>query len=628
MSAAKEAARLRAISGPGVDTTRFAPVSPETPDAYSLAWARIAQRCGLRTRDTDFDLRKFYAEPFERGFGVTVGNSLRRILLSSLEGSAVTQIKIRGAQHEFSTIPGVLEDVTDIVLNVKSLVVKNHTESTKVITVEKQETGAVTGADVEADADVEIINKDHVLATLTDNVPFMMEMVVENGRGYVPSTEHSSGEHEIGIIPIDAVFSPITRVRYEVEETRVGQKTNYDKLTLEIWTNGSVHPEMALVESAKILRKHLNPFVQYVELGPKVHSQPRSGSGSADAALEQKLNLSLAELKLSVRASNCLESENINTVRDLVSHTEDQLLEVRNFGDTTLNEVKEKLTELGMHLGMRVPPAQAAASSTPAGGGPQTKVKSDLMRHRRRGRKLGRSPSHRRAMLRNLASSLFLTERRTDEPDEDGTPKVKGRVVTTLHKAKEVRPLVERCITIARRSLEHADKAKQFEPPGDRGSEAWKQWRTSKDWQEWCAARAPVVAARRHALRLLGDKEAVHILFSDVAPRFSDRHGGYTRVIRLATPRLGDAGERAILEFVGVRDRIAVKSEKPAFADDAPADDAPADSPAADDSGGDTTSAEAEGEVTASAAADSGKAETGNPDAETGQPESKDKAAE
>ena len=185
---------------------------------------------------------KFIAEPFERGFGVTIGNSLRRVLLSSLEGSAVTQIKIRGAQHEFTTIPGVLEDVTDIVLNVKSLVVKNHSDSTRVITVEKNTTGVITGADVQTDSDVEIINKNHVLATLTDNVPFMMEMVVENGRGYVPSTEHSAGDHEIGIIPIDAVYSPVTRVRYEVEETRVGQKTNYDKLTLEIWTNGSVHP--------------------------------------------------------------------------------------------------------------------------------------------------------------------------------------------------------------------------------------------------------------------------------------------------------------------------------------------------------------------------------------------------
>ena len=298
---------------------------------------------------------KFTAEPFERGFGVTIGNSLRRILLSSLEGSAVTQIKIRGAQHEFTTIPGVLEDVTDIVLNVKSLVVKNHSDSTRVITVEKNTTGVVTGADIQTDSDVEIINKSHVLATLTDNVPFMMEMVVENGRGYVPSTEHSTGDHEIGIIPIDAVYSPVVRVRYEIEETRVGQKTNYDRLTLEIWTNGSVNPEMALVESAKILRKHLNPFVQYAELGPRVHSPSRGGVAGLDGILESKLSMSLAELKLSVRAMNCLESENIHTVRDLVQKTEDQLLDVRNFGETTLSEVKEKLHDLGLYLGMRVP---------------------------------------------------------------------------------------------------------------------------------------------------------------------------------------------------------------------------------------------------------------------------------
>src|SRR5437867_4320725 len=245
---------------------------------------------------------KFIAEPFERGFGTTIGNSLRRVLLSSLEGSAVTQIKVRGAQHEFTTIPGVLEDVTDIVLNVKSLVVKNHSDSTRVIAVEKNTTGVVTGSDIQADADVEIINKNDVLATLTDNVPFMMEMVVENGRGYIPSAEHSAGDHEIGIIPIDAVYSPVTRVRYEVEETRVGQKTNYDKLTLEIWTNGSIHPEMALVEAAKILRKHLNPFVQYAELGPKVHSPARGSGVGIDGALDQKLAMSLAELKLSVRA--------------------------------------------------------------------------------------------------------------------------------------------------------------------------------------------------------------------------------------------------------------------------------------------------------------------------------------
>ena len=302
---------------------------------------------------------KFVAEPFERGFGTTVGNSLRRVLLSSLEGSSITQIKIRGAQHEFTTIPGVLEDVTDIVLNVKSLVVKNHSDSTRVITVERNSAGVITGEDVQADADVEIINKHHVLATLTDDQPFVMEMVVENGRGYVPATEHSTRDHEIGIIPVDAVFSPVVRVRYDVEETRVGQMTNYDKLNLEVWTDGSIGPEMALVEAAKIFRKHLNPFVQYTELGQQVHATARGGPGSAEAQLEAKLNTPVADLRLSVRAANCLESEGIHLIRELVQRNEDQLLEIRNFGETTLTEVRDKLATLGLHLGMRLPSAQA-----------------------------------------------------------------------------------------------------------------------------------------------------------------------------------------------------------------------------------------------------------------------------
>ena len=299
---------------------------------------------------------KFVAEPFERGFGTTVGNSLRRILLSALEGSAVTQLKIRGANHEFSSIPGVLEDVTDIVLNVKSLVVKNHTGQMKVITIEKNTAGPITGADIQTGGEVDIINADHTLVTLTDDVPFMMEMVVENGRGYVPATDHSGRDHEIGIIPVDAVYSPVTRVHYDVEETRVGQKTNFDKLTLEVWTNGSVSPEMAVVEAAKIMRKHLNPFVQYSELGAQVHSQPRS-KGGIDAALEAKLSIPISELRFSVRASNCLEYADIRTVRDLVQRNEDQLMEIRNFGETTLDEVTQLLGELGLHLGMKVPPA-------------------------------------------------------------------------------------------------------------------------------------------------------------------------------------------------------------------------------------------------------------------------------
>jgi DNA-directed RNA polymerase subunit alpha len=298
---------------------------------------------------------KFVAEPFERGFGSTIGNGLRRVLLSSLEGSAVTQIKVHNAQHEFTTIRGIYEDVTDVVLNVKSLVVKNHSDTTRVLRVEKNTAGPVTAADIETDESVEVLNPQHVLATLTENVQFVMEMVVENGRGYIPATEHSATIQEIGIIPIDAVYSPVVRVRYSIDETRVGQKTNYDKLTLEIWTNGSLAPEMALVEAAKILRKHLNPFVQYTELGPQVRSPARDTSLGIDSALETKLNMSLSELNLSVRANNCLESENIMTVRDLVSRTEDQLLEVRNFGETTLTEVKHRLRDLGLHLGMRLP---------------------------------------------------------------------------------------------------------------------------------------------------------------------------------------------------------------------------------------------------------------------------------
>ncbi|MBM4010201.1 MAG: DNA-directed RNA polymerase subunit alpha [Planctomycetes bacterium] len=298
---------------------------------------------------------KFIAEPFERGFGTTVGNSLRRVLLSSLEGSAVTQIKLSGALHEFTTIKGVLEDVTDIVLAVKSLVVKNHSESTRVLRVEKSTKGPVTGADIQTDDAVEVVNKDLVLATLTDDVPYELEMVVENGRGYVPASEHSQASQEIGIIPVDAVFSPVTRVKYEVEETRVGQKTNYDKLTMEIWTNGTVTPEMALVEAAKILRKHLNPFVGYTKPGPGVPLPGVASLFAVEAPLESRLGMLISDLRLSLRANNCLHEEGIKTLRDLVTRSREELLEVRNFGDTTLQEIEDKLQELGLRLGMDVP---------------------------------------------------------------------------------------------------------------------------------------------------------------------------------------------------------------------------------------------------------------------------------
>ena len=301
---------------------------------------------------------RFITEPFERGFGVTVGNSLRRILLSSLEGSAVTRVKIQGVQHEISTLPGVVEDLTDIILNVKSLVVKNASDQPRTIRIDRHEKGVVTAANIITDEAVQIINPEHILATLTDDVPFVMEMTVENGRGYRTAEENAGREREIGVIPVDSSFSPVVRVKYEIEDTRVGQRTNYDKLIMEIWTNGTSSPQMALVEGAKILRKHLNPFVEYSEPGPLVPVEEQAGAATGDQVdqeLERKLNMSLAELDLSVRATNCLESEGITSVRDLVIRTDEELLEVRNFGETTLKEVKAKLSERGLTLGIKPP---------------------------------------------------------------------------------------------------------------------------------------------------------------------------------------------------------------------------------------------------------------------------------
>src|SRR5437868_14075513 len=216
---------------------------------------------------------KFVAEPFERGFGVTVGNSLRRILLSSLEGSAVTQVKIQGVQHEISTIPGVVEDVTDIILNIKSLVVKNSSEHSKTIRIDRHERGVVSASHIITDDAVQILNPEHRIATLPDDVPFVSDMTVENGRGYRTSDENVDKEREIGVIPVDSSFSPLVHVKSDIEDTRVGQRTNYDKLVMEIWTNGTVSPHMAVVEGAKILRKHLNPFIEYGEPGPEMPSE-------------------------------------------------------------------------------------------------------------------------------------------------------------------------------------------------------------------------------------------------------------------------------------------------------------------------------------------------------------------
>ena len=301
---------------------------------------------------------RFVAEPFERGFGVTIGNSLRRILLSSLEGAAVTGVKIEGVLHEFSSIEGVIEDVTDIILNIKGLVVRLEGDEPRIITLEAAKTGPVTAAQIQTDPNVEILNKDHHLATLSKDVDFRLEMRVAKGRGYVAAEENTFENQEIGYIPVDSLYSPVVRVRYRTEDTRVGQRTNYDRLIMELWTNGTVTPEMALVEAAKILRKHLNPFVEYFQPGEELGAEAVPAAEEAAGAeeyvseLERKLALPISSLELSVRAANCLEAENIMTVGQLVRLNEEGLLNIRSFGKTSLREIKRKLADLGLSIGM------------------------------------------------------------------------------------------------------------------------------------------------------------------------------------------------------------------------------------------------------------------------------------
>jgi DNA-directed RNA polymerase subunit alpha len=320
---------------------------------------------------------RFNIEPFERGFGTTVGNSLRRILLSSLEGAAVTTVRITGAEHEFCSLEGVLEDVSAVILNIKSLVIRHDGEGMRTARLSAQgrkgEMTEVRADQIACDPTIEIINKDHLIATLTSDVTLAIEFTVEKGRGYRTADENKSEEQVIGVIPIDSAFSPVTRVRYRVEETRVGQRTNYDRLIMDIWTNGMVSPDLALVEAAKILRKHLNPFVQYIDAGEALAMESVVGlttGGAIDAAMQAKLAMPVAELDLSVRANNCLDSARITTVGDLVQWTEAEMLKLRSFGKTSLREVKRKLADIGLSLGMRSggmrPPLAAAEDDSPA----------------------------------------------------------------------------------------------------------------------------------------------------------------------------------------------------------------------------------------------------------------------
>jgi len=301
---------------------------------------------------------RFVVEPFERGFGHTIGNGMRRVLLSSIEGFSITQIKIDGVLHEFSALEGVLEDVVDVVLNVKGVLVRLAGEGPVPLRIEVKRKGPVKAGDIQCPADAEILNPEHVVCTLTADRDLRIEMMAQRGRGYRTAEENEKEEKDTGVIPIDSNFSPVTRVRYKVEETRVGKMTNYDKLVLEIWTNGAVTPESALVEAAKIYRKHLNPFVHYLQPGAGVlagetieipgSSAPTPMSESSESG--GVLDSPISALNLSVRARNCLDAENVRTVRQLVKMSEQDLLELRNFGQTSLKEVKRRLGDHGLAL--------------------------------------------------------------------------------------------------------------------------------------------------------------------------------------------------------------------------------------------------------------------------------------
>jgi DNA-directed RNA polymerase subunit alpha len=301
---------------------------------------------------------RFYAQPFERGFGTTIGNALRRVLLSSIEGAAVTAVKVEGVLHEFSPIPGVVEDATDIILNLKQIPLKMHVDTTKTLYVRVDKAGEVRARDIEADADVEILEPDAHIATVAEGGKLHMELRVKRGRGYVSADKNFDEDLGIGWIPVDSVHSPIKKVNYLVEAARIGQNTDYDKLTVDVWTNGSVTPRDAVSLSARLIRDHLNIFINLEE---GLEMQADGGAEQPRSASNENLDKSVEELELSVRSYNCLKNANIRTIRELVQKTEGEMLKTKNFGRKSLNEIKEILGSMGLSLGMRLDQPAAAS---------------------------------------------------------------------------------------------------------------------------------------------------------------------------------------------------------------------------------------------------------------------------
>ncbi len=308
---------------------------------------------------------RFWAQPFERGFGTTIGNALRRVLLSSIEGAAVTAVKIEGVLHEFQSIPGVVEDATDIILNLKQVPFKLNGEGPKAIYLKAEQPGVVTSSMIEADGDVEILDKTVHLATISEGGKLDVEMRLKRGRGYVSADKNFDEDLGLGFIPIDSVHSPVRKVNYTVEAARLGQMTDYDKLTVEIWTNGAISPADALGLSAKLLKDHMNLFINFEE-----EMEAAEGRDEQKPQIRnENLNRSVEELELSVRSYNCLKNANIQTIGELVQKSESEMLKTKNFGRKSLNEIKEILASMGLSLGMRIDEqGNAVAAAVPPGG--------------------------------------------------------------------------------------------------------------------------------------------------------------------------------------------------------------------------------------------------------------------
>jgi DNA-directed RNA polymerase subunit alpha len=358
---------------------------------------------------------KFVCEPLERGFGITLGNSLRRVILSSLQGCAITSVKIDGVLHEFSTIPGVLEDVTDVILNLKEVRFRMEGEGPRLLVIEKDGEGEVNAGDIHLNAHVDVLNPGQHICTLAKDARLRMELNVRQGKGYLPADRSADENLPIGTIPIDAIFSPVKKVSYTITQARVGQITDYDKLTMEIWTDGSVKPDDALAYAAKILKDQLTIFINFEEEVEAVEEEVRM-----EPAFNENLFRSVDELELSVRSANCLKNADIRYIGELVQKSEAEMLKTKNFGRKSLNEIKEILSEMGLALGM--------------------KLDNFPMREGVCGRKLNRNTSHRLAMFRNMVTSLLKHE----------------RIYTTLYKAKDLRRWTDWMISLGKKGDLHA----------------------------------------------------------------------------------------------------------------------------------------------------------------------------